>query len=64
MEKVLKIGSDSKLDTEDMKACLSALQFVLTSAAKHNTDSETLSNELQQLGLPKGLAFYLNLFIN
>jgi len=53
MQKVIKIGSDAKLDTEDMKACLSALQFIFSSAAKYNTDSETLSNELQQLGLPK-----------
>lgn len=30
------------------------LGFILSSAAKHNVDSESLSSELQQLGLPKG----------
>lgn len=39
----------------DIKASIAALSFILTSAAKYNVDPETLSNELQQLGLPKGL---------
>lgn len=30
------------------------LSFILSSAAKHDVDSESLSSELQQLGLPKG----------
>lgn len=30
------------------------LSFIFSSAAKHNVDSESLSSELQQLGLPKG----------
>ena len=51
---MVKIGTDAKLDAEDMKASVAAVQFILSSAAKYSTDSETLSNELQQLGLPKG----------
>ncbi|CAG2171014.1 unnamed protein product [Oppiella nova] len=52
-EKMVKVGSDAKLDTEDMKACISAVQYILSTSSKYNTDSETLSHELQQLGLPK-----------
>ena len=38
----------------DVKATLAALHFILASAAKYNLDGDSLSNELQQLGLPKG----------
>uniref|UniRef100_A0A8C4J2W6 COMM domain containing 4 n=1 Tax=Dromaius novaehollandiae TaxID=8790 RepID=A0A8C4J2W6_DRONO len=43
------------LSTEsgDVKATIAVLSFILSSAAKHNVDSESLSSELQQLGLPK-----------
>lgn len=37
-----------------MKAAIAALNFILTSSSKYNTDDLILSNELQQLGLPKG----------
>ena len=37
-----------------MKASIAALHFILSSAAKYTVDGESLSNELQQLGLPKG----------
>lgn len=37
-----------------MKATVAVLSFILSSAAKHGVDSESLSSELQQLGLPKG----------
>lgn len=37
-----------------MKATVAVLSFILSSAAKHNVDGESLSSELQQLGLPKG----------
>ena len=33
---------------------VAALAFILSSAAKHAVDGESLNNELQQLGLPKG----------
>ena len=53
-EKIEKISSDSKIDIDDVKSCLAALHFILTSASKYHVNSETLSSELQQLGLPKG----------
>ena len=49
-----KLASDTKLEVNDIKASISLLLFVLTSAATHNVNGETLSSELQQLGLPKG----------
>ncbi|KAK0067812.1 COMM domain-containing protein 4 [Biomphalaria pfeifferi] len=52
-EKVHKLTSDAKFEIGDIKASIAALSFILTSAAKYNVDPETLSNELQQLGLPK-----------
>uniref|UniRef100_A0ACB8E531 COMM domain-containing protein 4 n=1 Tax=Sphaerodactylus townsendi TaxID=933632 RepID=A0ACB8E531_9SAUR len=53
-EKILKLTSDAKLESGDVKATIAVLNFILSSAAKHNVDSESLSSELQQLGLPKG----------
>ena len=38
-----------------MKATVAVLSFILSSAAKHSVDGESLSSELQQLGLPKGM---------
>ncbi|XP_068814650.1 COMM domain-containing protein 4 isoform X1 [Struthio camelus] len=52
-EKILKLTSDAKLESGDVKATIAVLSFILTSAAKHSVDSESLSSELQQLGLPK-----------
>uniref|UniRef100_A0A670JZ91 COMM domain containing 4 n=1 Tax=Podarcis muralis TaxID=64176 RepID=A0A670JZ91_PODMU len=52
-EKVLKLTSDAKLESGDVKATIAVLGFILSSAAKHNVDGESLSSELQQLGLPK-----------
>ncbi|XP_062618664.1 COMM domain-containing protein 4-like [Saccostrea cucullata] len=52
-EKVYKITHDAKFETGDVKASIAALTFILSSAAKYSCDGETLSNELQQLGLPK-----------
>ncbi|XP_048337803.1 COMM domain-containing protein 4 [Sphaerodactylus townsendi] len=52
-EKILKLTSDAKLESGDVKATIAVLNFILSSAAKHNVDSESLSSELQQLGLPK-----------
>lgn len=37
-----------------MKATIAVLGFIISSAAKHSIDNESLSSELQQLGLPKG----------
>ncbi|XP_062468035.1 COMM domain-containing protein 4 [Pezoporus occidentalis] len=52
-EKILKLTSDAKLESGDVKATIAVLGFILSSAAKHGVDSESLSSELQQLGLPK-----------
>ncbi|GFN98011.1 comm domain-containing protein 4 [Plakobranchus ocellatus] len=52
-EKVHKLTSDAKFETGDIKASIAALSFILSSAAKYDVDADTLSNELQQLGLPK-----------
>ena len=41
-------------ESGDVKASIAALSYILTSAAKYSVDGESLSNELQQLGLPKG----------
>ena len=47
------------LEESDIKVAVAALAFILSSAAKHAVDgeslnNESLNNELQQLGLPKG----------
>nr|XP_033776803.1 COMM domain-containing protein 4 isoform X1 [Geotrypetes seraphini] len=52
-EKILKLTSDARFESGDVKATVAVLSFILSSAAKHNVDSESLSSELQQLGLPK-----------
>lgn len=52
-DKVHKLTSDAKFETGDIKASIAALTFILSSAAKYDVDADTLSNELQQLGLPK-----------
>lgn len=41
-------------ESGDIKASVAVLSFIFSSAAKHDVDSESLSSELQQLGLPKG----------
>ncbi|NWZ64292.1 COMD4 protein, partial [Acrocephalus arundinaceus] len=41
------------LQSGDVKATITILGFILTSAAKHRVNGECLSSELQQLGLPK-----------
>ena len=55
-EKIGKLTADAKFDIGDIKAAVAATDFIFTSAAKYYVDSDTLSNELQQLGLPKELA--------
>ncbi|XP_063452937.1 COMM domain-containing protein 4-like [Pan paniscus] len=37
----------------DVKATVAVLSFMLSGAAKHSVDGESLASELQQLGLPK-----------
>ncbi|XP_055048802.1 COMM domain-containing protein 4 [Misgurnus anguillicaudatus] len=52
-DKVSKLTSDAKFESGDIKASIAVLGFILSNAAKHDVDSESLSSELQQLGLPK-----------
>lgn len=51
--KVEKLTSDAKYELSDVKASIAALSLILSSAAKYSVDGDSLSNELQQLGLPK-----------
>ncbi|KAJ4937582.1 hypothetical protein JOQ06_002216 [Pogonophryne albipinna] len=52
-DKVTKLTADAKFESGDVKATVAVLSFIFSSAAKHDVDSESLSSELQQLGLPK-----------
>ncbi|XP_037307655.2 COMM domain-containing protein 4 [Pungitius pungitius] len=52
-DKVAKLTADAKFERGDIKASVAVLSFIFSSAAKHDVDSESLSSELQQLGLPK-----------
>ncbi|XP_069018175.1 COMM domain-containing protein 4 isoform X2 [Embiotoca jacksoni] len=52
-DKVAKLTADAKFESGDIKASVAVLSFIFSSAAKHDVDSESLSSELQQLGLPK-----------
>ncbi|KAL8622207.1 hypothetical protein ACOMHN_053009 [Nucella lapillus] len=52
-DKVYKLTTDAKFEMGDVKASIAALTFILSSAAKYDCEDETLSSELQQLGLPK-----------
>ncbi|CAF0776949.1 unnamed protein product [Brachionus calyciflorus] len=52
-EKLEKLANDSKLEINDIKACVALIEFVLKCSTKHSCNGETLSSELQQLGLPK-----------
>uniref|UniRef100_A0A8C4MFG3 COMM domain containing 4 n=1 Tax=Equus asinus TaxID=9793 RepID=A0A8C4MFG3_EQUAS len=52
-EKILKLTADARFESGDVKATVAVLSFILSSAAKHSVDGESLSSELQQLGLPK-----------
>ncbi|XP_034032332.1 COMM domain-containing protein 4 [Thalassophryne amazonica] len=52
-DKISKITADAKFESGDIKASVAVLSFIFCSAAKHDVDSESLSSELQQLGLPK-----------
>ncbi len=56
-DKLDKLATDTKLEVNDIKACIALIEFILKSSTKHSTNSETLSSELQQLGLPKGSIF-------
>ncbi|KAM8860516.1 COMM domain-containing protein 4 isoform 1-T1 [Synchiropus picturatus] len=52
-ELMLVCGWNFAAESGDVKASVAVLSFIFSSAAKHDVDSESLSSELQQLGLPK-----------
>ncbi|XP_054263565.1 COMM domain-containing protein 4 isoform X2 [Macrosteles quadrilineatus] len=52
-EKVKKLTSDAKFDEDEVKATVSALTYILTSAAKYGVPENTLTRELQQIGFPR-----------
>ena len=54
-----KLTSDAKFEVSDIKASVAAIAFILSSAAKHSVDGNSLDNEMQQLGLPKGNYMYM-----
>lgn len=53
LERIEKFANDSKLVLNDIKACISLIEFILTSGAKNQVVGDVLSSELQQLGMPK-----------
>ncbi|GAM24709.1 hypothetical protein SAMD00019534_078840 [Acytostelium subglobosum LB1] len=52
-EKVEKLVKDAGFVLGDIKALIAAIHFIVFNAVKNDVDETTLSNELQQLGLPK-----------
>ncbi|KAH9401165.1 COMM domain-containing protein 4 [Tyrophagus putrescentiae] len=51
--KICKLTADARLSEDETKAAVAALHFIIASASKYDTEGEVLSNELQQLGLPR-----------
>ncbi|GAB6032346.1 COMM domain-containing protein 4 [Chamberlinius hualienensis] len=51
--KAQQLTSDAKFEISDIKASVAVIHFILCSATKHGVDEESLSCEIQQLGLPK-----------
>ena len=52
VKKLLLSKGDAGLTASDVKASVAALRFILASASKYDVSESTLTNELQQLGLP------------
>lgn len=46
------------LDEGDVKAVVSVLNFILNNAVKYAISDDALTNELTQLGLPKGILIH------
>jgi hypothetical protein len=47
-------GKRLNFNKADMKAMVSALQYIFINAAKYDLDGRTLALELEQLGIPNG----------
>lgn len=58
-EKAKELMADAKLDVENCKACVAAITYILKNAACHAVSQNYLSNELQQIGLPREHALAL-----
>ena len=43
------------MSEDETKAVVAALNFIIVNSTKYDTESEVVSNELQQLGLPRGI---------
>lgn len=52
-ERLSKLLDDGKLDEHEVKGVLAALFFILKSAVRYAVQEDVVSQELQQLGLPK-----------
>jgi hypothetical protein len=48
-----KFEKESKINSKELMAVISLLKYILTCSTIYSVNSETLSFELQQLGLPK-----------
>lgn len=48
------VTSSAKFDEGDVRAVIASIEFIVTSSAKNNTEANVLSDEMQQLGLPRG----------
>ena len=51
--KLAKLLGDGKLTNDEIKGVVAGLHFILVSSAKFDVAAEVLTQELQQLGLPK-----------
>ena len=52
-EKVLKLTSNDAKGLSNIKGITAAVHFILTNAARYDLDEISLTQEIQQLGLPK-----------
>ncbi|XP_014233734.1 COMM domain-containing protein 4 [Trichogramma pretiosum] len=52
-EMLAKISQDSKIEINELKALIAAVQMIFKSSARNAVSAADLSNELQQLGLPR-----------
>ncbi|KAG7190217.1 hypothetical protein KM043_006340 [Ampulex compressa] len=52
-EKVKKVTQDAKLELNDAKAMVAALELIFTSSSRYGVSAADLGSELQQLGLPR-----------
>ncbi|XP_050420504.1 COMM domain-containing protein 4 isoform X2 [Adelges cooleyi] len=58
-EKAKELMADAKLEGENCKACVAAITFILKNSACHAVPQNYLTNELQQIGLPREHALAL-----